>query len=113
MIFSLFILCVYFVLPKICVFVLVATAGINNVSKILSFYSFTLMFINSSLNLLCTAGRWDTFEMLSEPLKEIYGDVHVIQGVVTSTSSLFPGREKEFLLKRGLIDTRTTERSLN
>ena len=50
MIFSLFILCVYFVLPKICVFVLVATAGINNVSKILSFYSFTLMFINSSLN---------------------------------------------------------------
>ena len=48
--FSLFILCVYFVLPKICVFVLVATAGINNVSKILSLYSFTLMFINSSLN---------------------------------------------------------------
>ena len=36
--------------------------------------------------------------MLSEPLNEIYGDVHVIQGVVTSTSSPFPGREKEFLL---------------
>ena len=51
--------------------------------------------------------------MLSEPLNEIYGDVHVIQGVVTSTSSPFPGREKEFLLKRGLIDARTTERSLN
>ena len=51
--------------------------------------------------------------MLSEPLNEIYGDVHVIQGVVTSTSSPFPGREKEFLLKRGLIDAGTTERSLN
>ena len=51
--------------------------------------------------------------MLSEPLNEIYGDVHVIQGVVTSTLSPFPGREKEFLLKRGLIDARTTERSLN
>lgn len=48
--FYIYIVCLLCFLPQVCVFILVATAGVNDVSKILSVYTFTLMFVNSSLN---------------------------------------------------------------